>query len=196
MQILDNVFNPSTVNIILDIETTGTKPGCRVLSIGLAYFDRKGVIASTYIMPAIEQQVGFDEPGTLEWWKKQTAEARNVFADNIADGISVSDAAEVMQEFIDDCIKSHVSEFKDEDKPRVHIWGNGATFDNAILAKMFSDNNVNVPWNTFGDRCYRTITSTLNKVVPPCDRGIPHNAVDDAINQVNILLATLHNARE
>lgn len=195
MQILENVFNPSTLNIMLDIETTGTRPGCRVLSIGLAYFTADGVEDSAYILPSIESQVGFNESSTLEWWKTQTADAHSVFSDNIIDGISIEDAAKEMKAFIDKCVKTHTSNFNGEDKPRICIWGNGATFDNAILAKMFRDNGVDdIPWNTFGDRCYRTLVTALNKVVPRGERGIAHNAVDDAMHQANVLIATLKNA--
>lgn len=195
MQILENVFNPSTLNIMLDIETTGTRPGCRVLSIGLAYFTAGGVEDSTYILPSIESQLGSDDSSTLEWWKTQTADAKRVFSDNIISGISVRDTAREMKAFIDKCVKTHVSNFNGEDKPRICIWGNGATFDNAILARMFDDNGIDdIPWNTFGDRCYRTLVTALGKVVLRGECGIAHHAADDAIHQANILIATLKNA--
>lgn len=195
MQILENVFNPSTLNIMLDIETTGTRPGCRVLSIGLAYFDESGVKENAYILPSIEQQIGVDEQDTLKWWGTQSADARCVFADNVTNGVSVEEAAEEMKEFISQCIGKHMSRFTGEGEPSVHIWGNGATFDNAILAKMFYDNGIqDIPWNTFGDRCYRTLIKTLNTAVPKVPRGTAHNSVEDAIYQVNVLIETLRNA--
>lgn len=195
MQILENVFNPSTLNIMLDIETTGTKPGCRILSIGLVHFTESGIEGSAYILPSIEDQSGVDESSTLEWWKTQSADARRVFSDNIIDGVSVKDAANEMKEFIDECITKHMNRFTSEGKPSVRIWGNGATFDNAILAKMFYENGVDdIPWNTFGDRCYRTLTKTLNIVVPKGARGTAHNALDDAVYQANVLIETLKNA--
>lgn len=195
MQILENVFNPSTLNIMLDIETTGTKPGCRILSIGLVHFTESGIKGSAYILPSIEDQSGVDESSTLEWWKTQSADARRVFSDNIIDGVSVKDAANEMKEFIDECIIKHMTGSPVRDKPSVRIWGNGATFDNAILAKMFYENGVDdIPWSTFGDRCYRTLTKTLNIVVPKGARGTAHNALDDAVYQANVLIETLKNA--
>lgn len=88
MQILENVFNERTINIMMDIETTGVRPGCRVLSIGLAVFyivNGKGTIGHTMtIYPSLTDQVGIDDPNTMVWWSTQSPEARNVFADNLS----------------------------------------------------------------------------------------------------------------
>ena len=194
MQILENVFNPSTLNIMLAIKSTGTEPGCRVLSIGLVYFIESGIEGSAYILPSIEDQAGVDESRTLEWWKEQSADASCVFADNIIGGVSVKDAAEEMKAFIDECIDEHMSRFPSEGKPNLCIWGNSVTSNNVILAKMFRDNGIDdIPWAESGNRCYRTLTKTLDIVVPKSTPGIKHNAVDDAVYQANVLIETLKN---
>ena len=195
MQILNNVFNPRTVNIMLDLETTGFRPGCRVLSIGLAYFDHSGAVKSTTILPAIELQNGHDDDSTMEWWGKQSPEARQVFADNITDGVEPKEAAALMGEFIKECISYHCDQVSNNPSEiRVALWGNSSTFDNSILAAMFENNGVaKLPWNTFGDRCYRTVINMLDKANIERE-GTHHNCEDDARHQAEVLVATLHNA--
>lgn len=201
MQILDNVFNKHNINIMLDIETTGKTPGCRVLSIGLAYFTRNGVERTRYILPALDYQVGFDDPLTLRWWSTQTHAAKSVFADNFSEGTSVKEAAEQMVKFIGACVDDHRSRHPGLDSFRVCLWGNGSSFDNAILARMFRDNGVDdIPWNTFGDRCYRTVLNVLTSrenrhaASVPCDAGIQHHAIDDACRQARALISALEHA--
>lgn len=195
MQILNNVFNKKTINVMLDLETTGFRPGCRVLSIGLAHFDHSGPLKSTTILPAIELQNGHDDDSTMEWWSKQSPEARQVFADNIAEGIEPKDAANKMREFIRECIDYHCQSVDtDPSDVRVALWGNSSTFDNSILAVMFENNGVSkLPWNTFGDRCYRTVINMLDKA-EVARLGTHHNCEDDARHQAEVLVATLHNA--
>lgn len=195
MKIIENIFNPSTLNIMLDIKATGENPGCRVLSIGLVHFTESGIEDSICILPSIEDQSGVDESDTLDWWETQSADKRNVFADNIISGGSVKDAANEMKEFIDKCVENHMDRFISEGKPGIRIWGNGVASNNVILAKMFRDNGVqDIPWNTSGDYCYRTLIKTLNIVNPRMPHVIKHTALDDAIHRVNVLIETLKNA--
>ena len=77
------------------------------------------------------------------------------------------------------------------EKVNVCIWGNGATFDNSIVQRMFEAKGYPVPWNTFGDRCYRTAINMLGR--PPLVRnGTHHNALDDAIYQAQCLMHVLN----
>lgn len=199
MQILNNVFNERTINIMMDIETTGIRPGCRVLSIGLAVFyvvnGECTIGNTTTIYPSLTDQVGIDDPGTLQWWSTQSPEARNVFADNHINGVSVGKAFELFKEFIQNAVDWHKSLNDGAEKVNACIWGNGATFDNSIVQHMFEAKGYPVPWNTFGDRCYRTAFNMLGR--PSLTRdGTHHNALDDAIYQARCLTSALLNASE
>lgn len=199
MQILNNVFNERTLNIMMDIETTGIRPGCRVLSIGLAVFylaNGEGTIGNTTtIYPNLTEQVGIDDPGTLQWWSTQSPEARNVFADNHINCVSVGKAFELFKEFIQNAVDLHKSLNGGAERVNVCIWGNGATFDNSIVQHMFEAKGYPVPWNTFGDRCYRAAFNMLGR--PSLTRdGTHHNALDDAIYQAHCLIKAIQNASE
>lgn len=195
MQILNNVFNERTVNIMMDIETTGMRPGCRVLSIGLAVFyivdDEERIGNTITIYPSLTDQVGIDDPGTLQWWSAQSPEACNVFADNHINGVPVSKAFEAFKKFIQNAVDWHKSLNDGAEKVNVCIWGNGATFDNSIVQRMFEAKGYPVPWNTFGDRCYRTAFNMLGRPSLARD-GIHHNALDDAIYQAKCLMYALN----
>lgn len=195
MQILNNVFNERTINIMMDIETTGVRPGCRVLSIGLVEFDEKGTIDSLLVHPKLSDQVGVDDGKTMGWWDTQSAEAKSVFADNHILGESVEYVYKRIKTFIDDLVDARKSLSQGLEKVDVCIWGNGATFDNSIVQHMFYAKGLPIPWNTFGDRCYRTAINMLGR--PSLQRqGVHHNALDDAMYQANCLIKAIKNASE
>lgn len=195
MQILNNVFNERTINIMMDIETTGVRPGCRVLSIGLVEFDEKGTIDSLLVYPKLSDQVGVDDGNTMGWWDTQSAEAKSVFADNHILGESTEYVYKRIKTFIDDLVDARKSLSQGLDKVDVCIWGNGATFDNSIVQHMFHAKGLPIPWNTFGDRCYRTAINMLSR--PSLQRqGVHHNALDDAMYQANCLIKAIKNASE
>lgn len=195
MQILNNVFNERTINIMMDIETTGVRPGCRVLSIGPVEFDEKGTIDSLLVHPKLSDQVGVDDGKTMGWWDTQSAEAKSVFADNHILGESVEYVYKRIKTFIDDLVDARKSLSQGLEKVDVCIWGNGATFDNSIVQHMFYAKGLPIPWNTFGDRCYRTAINMLGR--PSLQRqGVHHNALDDAMYQANCLIKAIKNASE
>lgn len=191
MQILENIFNGSTINIMLDLETLGTTPGCKVLSIGLAHFTEDGVISSEEIIPKLTGQVGHEDAATFDWWLEQSDEAQSIFGRNIEEGVPISTCADKMRHFISQAKK--YSGIEPGAECRVNIWGNGSSFDNVILASLFRDHGYDVPWNTFGDRCYRTAMKMLGPVNIQ-RTGVYHNAVDDAEYQALCLIAALKNA--
>lgn len=195
MQILNNVFNERTINIMMDIETTGVRPGCRVLSIGLVEFNEKGTIDSLLVHPKLSDQVGVDDGKTMGWWDTQSAEAKSVFADNHILGESVEYVYKRIKTFIDDLVDARKSLSQGLERVDVCIWGNGATFDNSIVQHMFYAKGLPIPWNTFGDRCYRTVINMLGR--PSLQRsGVHHNALDDAMYQANCLIRAINNASE
>ncbi len=61
------------------------------------------------------------------------------------------------------------------------MWGNGADFDNAILAHCYSRLGRPAPWKFWNSRCYRTLKSF--SPVRGKRIGVHHHALDDAKTQ-------------
>lgn len=194
MQVLENIFNKNTVNIMVDLETLGTTPGCKVLSIGLAYFTENGVKKLDEFYPLLTEQKGFVNESTVEWWRAQSSEAKGVFSCNLLSGISIEECAYRIEKFIDDAKLLNGVELGA--KCQVNMWGNGSSFDLSILQQLFIGHNVKVPWNTFGDRCYRTAMKILGPALQIARDGTHHRAEDDAKYQALCLIGAIKNASE
>lgn len=159
-------------HIMIDIETTGVLPGCKVLTIGAVVFNKKGFGEEFYTRLSYEklESAGFtDTDSTMDWWNKQTPEV----ADEAFTG--ETNPKEGLKSF-DDFIKRH--------NPNT-IWCKGASFDFPILAYILNHYNLPpLPYRAL--RCMRGVSDLAN-VEPIIFRGNAHNALDDAKNQaINI----------
>jgi hypothetical protein len=66
------------------------------------------------------------------------------------------------------------------------LWGNGADFDNALLACAYKAAALIPPWAYVNNRCFRTMRKE-HAVVEPLKLGVHHNALDDALHQTRWL---------
>lgn len=162
-------------DVMVDLETLGRRPGCVVLAIGAVEFGSRGLGREFYQVLDVygQKSLGLhDDPETLAWWEAQAPEARQVL-----DQARHPDAKKfgvVMCEF-DDWLRP--IGFK-----RVRVWGNGADFDNAILACVYGALSLTPPWDFWNNRCYRTLKNLVPG--PKVERtGTYHNALDDAKTQ-------------
>jgi len=160
------------INIMLDLETLGTRPGCKILSIGAVAFDKTGLGDQFYtsVDPAEQVDVGLhDDPDTHAWWAKQSAAARKVFTE------PKIEVVQALTDFRLFCARHAAPKF-------LRLWGNGADFDNPILGAVYHAFKVQQPWGPYSNRCYRTLKSfSTTKIV----RGtnVHHNALGDAVAQ-------------
>lgn len=162
----------SQVHVMIDLETLGTRPGDTILSIGAVKFAQKDdpIIEKFYI--AIDSEsckaAGFRaQKSTLEWWSKQSEEARTAA---FSGTMSIEHALIKLTMWmppLDDAI----------------VWGNGANFDNALLAAAYRTMKMDTPWHFWNDRCYRTIRSMFGAKEKKKNVGVAHNALDDATTQ-------------
>ena len=158
-------------HIMLDLETLGTRPGDTILSIGAVKFDvEKGLGEEFYITidPESSKAAGFRaQKSTLEWWDKQSEEARKAaFKGEMA----------VEHALIKFTMWMPPVDF-------TVVWGNGANFDNALLAAAYRIMKMDTPWKFWNDRCYRTIRSMFGAKDKKKNVGVAHNALDDAVTQ-------------
>ena len=70
--------------LMIDLETTGKRPGCCILTIGAAGIDKNGLEVNFYAKISYDKSKaeGFDDdPETLAWWRKQdTATLKEAFS--------------------------------------------------------------------------------------------------------------------
>lgn len=164
-------------NIMLDIETLGSKPGSVITSIGAVKFG-DGVITDRFyrrIDPQSCVDVGLKmDVSTVLWWMKQSDEARAEFE---GESTYINIALIEFSDFIAD------KAAKDE----ALVWGNGAAFDNALLSAAYDAINWPRPWKYSNDRCYRTVKA-LYPTIPLQRTGVHHNALNDAESQAMHLM--------
>lgn len=169
-------------DVMLDLETMGNGPQAAIIAIGAAEFDipTQQVGDRFYMAVDLESAValgGVMDASTVLWWLKQSAAARAAF-DRRGDHLAVA-----LQQF---------AGWMENRAPRddVRVWGNGAAFDNVILASAYRRNGTPQPWQFRNDRCYRTVKAQ-HPTVKMQRNGTHHNAVDDAESQARHLIAML-----
>lgn len=163
----------SGYHVMLDLETMDTVPTAAIVSIGAVVFSREYVETHNTFYTAVDAHssigAGLTESNsTMEWWARQSAEAMAVFTD--VNRLPLQHA---------------LAQFSAWFPPGAKLWGNGASFDNAILATAYRAVGVTPPWDFWNDRCYRTATAGLPRRV---QAGTHHNALDDATSQAFHLL--------
>lgn len=161
-------------NIMLDLETLGTKPGCVVLSIGAVFFDENGLGETFYAVLNVAdcQALGaFVQADTLAWWLRQEPAAQAALTQALTGENEALSLA--LLRFAAFCFKGGEN---------VKVWGNGAGFDMPLLMAIYEAARIPLPWKFFNERCYRTLKS-LRPAVRMARTGAHHNALDDARTQ-------------
>lgn len=167
---------------MIDIETMGNTPGAAILSIG-AVFIKDGKLAEEFyqhidLESCLENGLKMDA-GTVQWWMKQSDEARAAIT--LEKGVNI---IAVLADFF--AWVSDVAEGAE-----VHVWGNAATFDVVLMEEAFRRVGYDIPWKFWGHRCYRTLKNLFPGVPKPESTGIKHHALHDAKWQALHLIAIL-----
>lgn len=171
-------------SIMLDLETMGNGSNAAIISIGAARFDTDTGITGTFhcrvsLASSIEQG-GVVDASTVEWWMKQSDEARGKVLEVPRSTIEV--ALTLFSEWATRGRKEAIDE----------IWGCGATADNVWLTNAYRRAGLDKPWSYKADRCYRTIRDMFSSVQPEEFVGVQHDALDDAKNQASHLIKILN----
>lgn len=173
-------------HIMIDLETLGQRPGCSILSIGAVAFDPHAAAIGEEFYCVVNRAscktAGlFEEQSTLAWWERQNEAARRVITEAETCELDLAGALAQLSAFI--------WKFN---STTVRIWGNGADFDNAILAVCYATCGQQMPWKFWNNRCFRTLKS-LNPNVEMPRSGTYHNALDDAKTQARAAIQMLQN---
>ena len=161
---------------MIDLETYSTRSNAAIASIGAVRFEGDEIIDTFYctIDPKSCKAAGLHfEKETLEWWSKQSKEARDAL---LKDNFTLEQA-----------LKNFSNWYGNKSMP---TWGNGAGFDNVIMENAYKAIGMRRPWLPWEDRCYRTMKNMVNI---PIDKreGTYHNALDDALTQTKHLIKIL-----
>lgn len=167
------------MNVMIDLETRGFKPGCAILSIGAVVFVGSSLGQTFYrvINTKSCHDAGLtDDESTMTWWDGQSEAARKVIVEAENSETSLEAA---LNEF-----RMWLGRFG---LKQVKVWGNGSDFDNAILACAYAAVKQEQPWPFWNNRCYRTVKSLYPQVKLQKRTGVYHNALDDAKTQAEHL---------
>lgn len=159
--------------VMLDLETMGNGPSAAIVAIGAVSFSVEGgVLDEFYKAVSLETSVlagGVMDPSTVLWWLQQSNEAREQLFKQSS------------------TIELALAEFKEWLPQGAKVWGNGAAFDNVILASACRRLNLDAPWKHWEDRCYRTMKA-MYRSIPSVKPEVPHHALYDAKAQAEHLI--------
>lgn len=168
-------------HMMIDLETLATSANAIVVSVGAAVFTETEIVRTAYwVLNSKEQHkkgraISVD---TLTWWLDQSAEARAVFK-----------TPPLLQTSLDVFATQFKNFFGGE---RIHLWGNGADFDLAIMIDLWNRHGLEKIdcWKYYDHFCYRTFHQLFKcKNLAPRE-GTHHNALDDAITQAKCVIAS------
>lgn len=162
------------MNIMLDLETMGTRPDAAIVAIGAVTFNpADGLLGETFYrtvdLGSAIRAGGVIDGETVAWWLTQSEEARAALL------VNPQPIHLVLADFSLWCRRQAA-------EADLLVWGNGATFDNVVVSTAYERIGLRRPWGTFADRCYRTVKAQ-RRDIKMARSGTHHNALDDAISQ-------------
>ena len=168
-------------DVSFDLETLGSGFDGAIISLGAVAFNRlTGTIDPRYYYSEIHlsdaMRYGRVDADTLDWWMKQSEQARKVFADN-KDKSTIAATFEALIHWM-----QSLGQFG-----QVCVWGNGSSFDITIIERHYTmlarmDGwTRKQPWPFWSVRDMRTIVDVANLDTRKLQRiGTHHNALNDA----------------
>jgi len=159
-------------DIMLDLETLGTRPGCVILTLGAVKFDPYSLQEPG---PGIYFRVDVDE---------QTALGREVQEDTLAWWIS--QAEDIREEALGEQDRVSLDTlYRDLNRFLVganNIWAQGPLFDFAILENLYRQMGWPTPWQYWQIRDSRTLFGVHGDPRVKGKAGL-HNALEDCVSQ-------------
>lgn len=179
-------IRPLKTNVMVDLETLGTRPGCKVMSIGAVVFNPAGVEEQKQFYIDIHRdQPLLEQHDTIAWWggvRKDNPKAYDRIFGSELPRWPLADALNSFTGWLNGL------------GGEVLVWGNGADFDNPILSAAYTAYGMPQPWGPWNGRCYRTLKG-LRSDIRLSRKGTHHNALDDAISQAQHAVELLNATR-
>lgn len=168
-------------DLMIDIETTGRRPGCAIIQIAAVPFNmNNGAVSKNVFKMAINLDSQFKNkfgycPNTMGWWKKTNKALFDKLSNSEDNYVTVGKA---FQEYFNSL----------EDHNKIRTWGNSARFDMGILEGWYMRAigfKFNAFWNTWLERDVRTLSCLRPDIKKGTKfEGIKHDAIDDCKHQI------------
>jgi len=161
-----------TTDVMLDLETLGTRPNCVVLTLGAVKFnpfrlDMPG--PGLYIRPDADEQIASGrevQEETVEWWMQQAEDVREEALGS--DGrVPVANMLKELNRFLVGVD---------------NIWAQGPVFDIAILENLYRQFDISFNWQFWQIRDSRTLFGVHGDPRVKGKVGL-HNALEDCVSQ-------------
>lgn len=163
------------LDVMVDLETWGTRPGAALRSLGAVFFDPEtGQLGDEFYCnisdASCKKLKMHKDPGTVEWWGQPDKALANK---QLAEG----------QEPIIDVITKFSSFWKNGRGK--FFWSQGANFDEPLLAWAYHAAGIAQPWKFYEAQDTRTVYRVSGFSPFSVKRqGTYHNALDDSKHQV------------
>lgn len=180
-------------DIMVDIETLGTRSDTAFISIGAVAFDplvsfvpKSGPFT---FYRNVEAQSCIDvgmrvDGATIMWWFTKDDAARKALTNPAPESVTQVLAAFRLW------YKTHVTRYKSS------VWSHGATFDLPIISEAYARLGHKPPWEFWDCKDTRTVFGLAGQKMPNADfRGGGHNALNDSIAQAEHLQRCLASLR-
>jgi len=160
------------MDIMLDLESLGTRPDCAILTLGAIKFDpfRPDAFGdSLYLRIDVDQQLSLGrevQADTLEWWSRQADDVREE-ALGEHDRVGLEEMYRQLNKFT-----VGVN----------NIWCQGPAFDIVILENIYRQMGWPTPWQFWQIRDSRTLFGVHGDPRVKGKAGL-HNALEDCISQ-------------
>ena len=180
-------------NVMVDLETLGNGNDAVIVAIGAVAWETGRFPDETWPLDVVDRRKFYErvtpesgvavgmkiDASTVLWWLTQDDAARAEVVLAGTNGMAIHRALGAFQEWF---LRFGVDW-------TTLLWGNGASFDNVILATAYAKTGVPRPWTFRQDRCYRTAVAMLDPEGKrkPADNNRKHSALADALWQAEYL---------
>ena len=169
------------MDVMLDLETLGTQPGCVILTLGAVKFNPYKIDQEPgpglYIRPDVDEQIARGrevQDDTLEWWTRQNEEVREE-ALGTEGRVPVEQMYRELNRFLVGVD---------------NIWAQGPVFDIAILENLYKQYGWPTPWQFWQISDSRTLFKVHGD---PRKKGdLLHNALADCVSQAEAVQTIYH----
>lgn len=176
----------NATHYVVDLETMGKGPKAAIVSIGCVRVEQGQITSGLYHRIDLETSLaegGEMDASTVQWWLRQSPEARVEVDGSDTTTVSLSFALHELAAFMSG---------GQGNPEEILVWGNGSSFDNVILRGAFERSWLKAPWKFWNDRDLRTLLAIFPEAKKAVVfEGIKHHALDDARHEARQLCHAL-----